>query len=491
MAAHRYWRAAAFDAYGGGGLELSEFHLIAGTTRVDAAAALTASAAPDSGAVGALQDDALGTAALWSDVVVVRALSLQWDFGGSPQDVTDIRLGSAVSPARFALSVRIDYSDDGVTWVTYTTFAGITWPGPRAKTVSVWRYLDVSSPSIVSYLNMEGYDGSAAIGDRTGKPWALFGGAAVSTAQKKAGRSSVRLNGTSAYLESPSSTDFDFGAGDWTIEMMVWISGPPSDPSNGTLMERWNGSGIFMNYAVPGYFPRFGVTAAGAPTSVIGANAIPLGTWAHVAFVRNGSSLLTFVQGVLGSTGTGFTGGIDPSSEAMTVGRDNAGVRHHNGYIDEWRVTKGKAQYTGNFDPNFSYIQVNAVQGRAQGVSGGRGGPGSPVGSYAARNVPPIKRGRKDYLSGVHGQGIGRVRGVVLDYVNPLNKPYRCKVRLVREADGLQMREAWTGVDGVYDFQYVDELQSYSVLAFYLDHGKRAVISDGLTLANGKVELMP
>ena len=46
----------------------------------------------------------------------------------------------------------------------------------------------------------------------------------------------------------------------------------------------------------------------------------------------------------------------------------------------------------------------------------------------------------------------------------------------------------WTSYS--YDFQYVDELQSYSVLAYYLEHGKRAVVTDGLTLANGKVELM-
>ncbi|MGO4608485.1 hypothetical protein AB4142_19315 [Variovorax sp. 2RAF20] len=99
--------------------------------------------------------------------------------------------------------------------------------------------------------------------------------------------------------------------------------------------------------------------------------------------------------------------------------------------------------------------------------------------------------GRKDHLTGVLGQGIGRVRGRTLDYANPENKPYPCRVRLVREVDGLQLRELWSDANGNYDFQYVDELQSYSVFAYYLDHGKRAVVTDGLTLANGKVELMP
>lgn len=492
MAAHRYWRATAFEAYGGGALELSAFHLIAGTLRIDAGATLTANLAPLSGAVSDLQDDVLSTGALWGELAAVQALSLQWDFGGSPQDVTDIRLGSAVSEARFALCVRVDYSDDGLTWATYTVFAGIAWPGPRAKTNSVFRYLDVSSPQIVSYLSMEGADGGAAIGDRTAKTWTLNGGAVVSATQKKSGRTSVRCNGTSAYLESPTSTDWDFGTGDWTIEMMVRINGAPSDPGIGCLMERWNVNGVFMNYVLPGYYPRFGVSAsAGAPAAVQGANSIPLNEWAHVAFVRNGTNLLTFVNGVLGSTVTGFTGAIDVTNEVMTIGRDTAGVRYSNAYFDEWRVTKGKAQYTGNFDPNFSFIEINKAPGRAQRIGVGRVGPGTRAGVYAPRPLPPLVRGRKDYLSGVLGQGIGRVRGFTLDYVNPLNKPYRSHVRLIREADGMVVRDAWSGAGGGYDFQYVDELQSYTVVAYYLAHGKRAVITDGLTLANGKVELMP
>jgi len=101
-----------------------------------------------------------------------------------------------------------------------------------------------------------------------------------------------------------------------------------------------------------------------------------------------------------------------------------------------------------------------------------------------------MSRGRKDFVYGGFGQGVGRVRGFTLDYVNPLNKPYRCRVRLMREVDGVIVREVWSSEDGSYDFQYVDELQSYTVLAYYLDHGKRAVVSDGLSVANGKVEVM-
>ncbi|MNW21894.1 hypothetical protein D3C71_2230650 [compost metagenome] len=53
------------------------------------------------------------------------------------------------------------------------------------------------------------------------------------------------------------------------------------------------------------------------------------------------------------------------------------------------------------------------------------------------------------------------------------------------------MRTQWSAADGSYDFQYIDELETWSVWATYGGFGKRAEVSDGMTLANGKVELMP
>ena len=60
MAAHKYWRAICMASPTPATLELSEFHLYNGVTRVDAAATLTASAAP-SGALANLKDDNTGT----------------------------------------------------------------------------------------------------------------------------------------------------------------------------------------------------------------------------------------------------------------------------------------------------------------------------------------------------------------------------------------------------------------------------------------------
>lgn len=90
----------------------------------------------------------------------------------------------------------------------------------------------------------------------------------------------------------------------------------------------------------------------------------------------------------------------------------------------------------------------------------------------------------KDYLTGVLGQGIGRVRGTVK---NTPATPVRRKVRLIRARDGLVIREQWSDpVTGAYDFKYVDELQIFTVVSY--DHTElyNAVIGDRLV-----PELMP
>ena len=138
MASHRYWRATALEPYGGAGadLELSGFHLFAAGVRVDAAATLTSNFVPNiSGALAALQDDVFSTAASWSGSAA-RALALQWDFGGAPVDVTDIRLAGD-NNTRFPLMLKIQWSDDAAAWADSLTVAGITWPGAAVKTTSV------------------------------------------------------------------------------------------------------------------------------------------------------------------------------------------------------------------------------------------------------------------------------------------------------------------------------------------------------------------
>lgn len=90
----------------------------------------------------------------------------------------------------------------------------------------------------------------------------------------------------------------------------------------------------------------------------------------------------------------------------------------------------------------------------------------------------------KDGITGILGKGIGRIKGHVK---NTPGTPVFRKVRLHRERDGLLIRELWSDrVTGAYDFQYVDELQKYTVISY--DH---TGTYNGVIGANIAPELMP
>lgn len=88
--------------------------------------------------------------------------------------------------------------------------------------------------------------------------------------------------------------------------------------------------------------------------------------------------------------------------------------------------------------------------------------------------------------------GNGRVRGTVKEKHTPSNVPVFRRVRLIRERDGLVIRETWSDpTTGAYDFQRIDEAEAYTVLSYDHTHNMQAVANDNLSVANGVVELMP
>lgn len=158
MPAARYWRAVGLQSVGGGALELSALHLYLGGVRVDAAATLTSTFAPASGTLAALQDED-STTARWLDVSA-PGFALVWDFGaGNTQDVDAVLLGSGATYAEWLETLTLQYSSDGVAWVTFKSVPAFSWPGANAMqdvsdlTATVQRKLGVkqfASPIFLS-----------------------------------------------------------------------------------------------------------------------------------------------------------------------------------------------------------------------------------------------------------------------------------------------------------------------------------------------------
>jgi hypothetical protein len=179
------------------------------------------------------------------------------------------------------------------------------------------------------------------------------GNAQISTSVFKYGTGSMAFDGTGDYLLAPSSVNWDFGTGDFTVEF--WINF--SVLTNSAIVGKW-GSGA-GKYA-------WIVQRTGTNLIFYTGNNGTLGTqftfswspststWYHVAITRSGTSLRAFVNGSqIGTTQT-TSDSLTASGAFCCIGEnlDLGGQSQFiNGYVDDLRITKGYARYTATFTP--------------------------------------------------------------------------------------------------------------------------------------------
>ena len=484
MAAHRYWRATSLQAYGAGDLELTAFFLLAQGVRVDAGAILDANRAPDlAGTLLSLQDADLETSAKWS-AQAVKDLALRWDFGATPPEVSGMRL-AGTRESLFLLTAKLQWSDDGQAWADHVSASGIRWPGAY-QSGDVSEVLDPLGGNVTSRMAFEGNTL-----DTTGRVWSGPVGdyvAGVSGLARQFGNYSLSL----------SSPRIAFGAQDFTIEMRImlpaltgsgeysWILTQDAVGEPGTRGFQFL-YGTLENAFIASFVGGSGVLFSSGKVDI--ANA---GRFLFVVFQRRADVMTIAVEGVAAHTSLP-PGYVDPDlgSSPLTLGplRDLP-VLGLPFALEGLRITQGVARY----DTDFAYrpgvfgdiTGLNTVRGRAAALDAIAlaGGQVITFGrtECEALHFLGVETGAvRDYATGVLGSGMGRVYGTVQRKTDPVNTPLKRKVRLVREHDGLVVREAWSdAVTGEYDFRYIDELQTWTVIAYDHEHSFRAVIADGV-----------
>ena len=200
----------------------------------------------------------------------------------------------------------------------------------------------------VLLLNCNGTNGSTNFTDSgtTVHSVTANGDAQVSTAQSKFGGSSAYFDGTGDHLSIPTSSDWDFGVGEFTIDFWMYI---PDIVGYKTPIARDTSGGRY-------WFIQIDTDSieGGEPTGtkVTIANILSATTWHHVAMVRSSDNLLLFVDGILGDTaGLGASYDWPSGSTQVEIGRQGSWDNPFTGYIDELRVSKGVARWTSNFIP--------------------------------------------------------------------------------------------------------------------------------------------
>ena len=235
-----------------------------------------------------------------------------------------------------------------------TTLASGMWRVYEAQTA-----LGSGDPDFDETMLLCHFDGNLTDASADARTITASGNAATSTAQKKFGTGSLAVDGTGDYVSAPYSTDWDFGTGDFTIEMFYRPDSTVGQQQGlidctGTT----SGNGWTSMYAYTSnrwYFQFHDVGGAGLVMIYVAnfRNYISDNTWAHIALAKNGTAFRTFVDGALVSTTTSSYSPKPSVDGTLRIGvaesNDWSTQNYAKGYIDGVRVTKGVARYTSAF----------------------------------------------------------------------------------------------------------------------------------------------
>ena len=169
---------------------------------------------------------------------------------------------------------------------------------------------------------------------------------------------SVVFDGNADTLELPSSIDYSFETGDFTIEAWAYRTGGfftiwDHIPAAGTFTIFAYGSGPIQVYNQQ--FLSSGVNPG-------------VNTWFHLAVVRESGVLKFFINGTQTSTTHNWTYNIGSAGTAgVRIGRTHW-YEMMNGYISNLRAVKGQALYTSNFTPSTTALTLTSQGANASNV---------------------------------------------------------------------------------------------------------------------------
>lgn len=195
-------------------------------------------------------------------------------------------------------------------------------------------------------LHMDGTDGSMSFVDSsiTKKVVTANGNAQIDTAQSKFGGASGLFDGSGDYLSIPNHADFNFGTGDFTIELWARLN----VDANMDFIGNGYDVGWMVQYITTLTPDRLRIWLEN--TNYDFNTTLSINTWYHIAFARSGTNLRCFVNGTQVGSTLSSSENIT-TTNGLRVGVDVTDPTYTNGWIDELLIVKGRALYTANFTP--------------------------------------------------------------------------------------------------------------------------------------------
>jgi hypothetical protein len=243
-----------------------------------------------------------------------------------------------------------------------------------------------------------------------------FGDTKTATAQSRFYGSSGLFDGSGDYLTLPASDEFDFGTGNFTMELWVRFNALSTARA---LIDKYLASN---NATWQLYWRATGTSIAfWADESVLlqdpDPNRIAIDNWYHVAVSRSGTTARLFVDGTEVASAT-LSNNLNNTAPLGIAGQVSGAMSFLNGYIQDLRITKGVARYTADFTPPTRMIgTVSGVITDASGAPCQRKvfAVTRPQGTTAPK---VLSHGQSDPLTGyyeLHAPYAHEVSRIVLD----------------------------------------------------------------------------
>ena len=165
------------------------------------------------------------------------------------------------------------------------------------------------------------------------------------------------------YLTVPSSSAFQFGKGNFTIECWMYVTKDQDNRSVYTNCTSGNANGTQIEFVTADnklYWWEGGLSGSPMANSD---NVIPYNQWVHMACVRNGSAFTMYIDGTAQSVSqTNSTSVVSPTGPQWSFHRNTTSRYLDDVYLDQMRVSNS-ARYTANFTPSTAAFKddINTV----------------------------------------------------------------------------------------------------------------------------------
>jgi len=360
--------------------------------------------------------------------------------------------------AAYSGNVIYTSADAGATWVTRTSAGSRTW-----------RNLAVSGNGLRIVANDFASGSSVYVSEDGGATWATRANASTAQAASSLSLSSNGLTIITVGNNNPSSVSVSRDGG------VSWAALPMPL------------SGLWRGVSVSGDGNSiFGINTQGFTTSIhrsinSGATWLPA---VQVGYAPNAVGLTLSYDGksaIYGPTDGDIrapTFTIDGGATWQTAKNVRAGQYRYCAVSEDGAMFGSTTESSGALvlmhrrDPMFAAPPLRTIEADKPEFFAS-----SPIPDFTTIKLPDVMPWRDMEFA-----GNGKVAGTVKEKNTPANTPLRRRVRLVREIDGLQIRETWSdAATGAYEFLQIDERHKYSVISYDYAANYRAVIADSLT----------